>query len=223
MKKLIEMFEEKFNIEAFYRDNREMIIKVAAVALAIVAAFFVFAVRDDDTGSASGDTVETETSVSEPETAAIYVDIGGEVKNPMLAELPEGSRVDDAIKAAGGLTDKADLTDINRAAFVEDGEKIYIPAIIDEDDMSTSAGSAALTSGGSEAGGQSSSYSGGKVNINTAGSDELQTLTGIGPVTAQKIIDYRTENGRFSSIEDIKNVSGIGDKTFEKFKDDIRV
>ena len=223
MKKLMEMLEEKLNIEAFYKDNREMIIKVAAVALAIVAAFFVFAVSDEDTGAVAGDAVETEVSVTEPQTAAIYVDIGGEVKNPMLAELPEGSRVDDAIKAAGGLTDKADLTDINRAAFVEDGEKIYIPAIIDEDDISSSAGSAALTSGGSETGGQSSSYSGGKVNINTAGSDELQTLTGIGPVTAQKIIDYRTENGRFSSIEDIKNVFGIGDKTFEKFKDDIRV
>ena len=125
MKKLMEMLEEKFNIEAFYRDNRELIIKVAVVALAIVAAFFVFAASDDDTGAVAGDDVETEVSVTEPQTAAIYVDIGGEVKNPMLAELPEGSRVDDAIKAAGGLTDKADLTDINRAAFVEDGENIY--------------------------------------------------------------------------------------------------
>lgn len=222
MKKLMEMLKEKFNIEAFYSDNRELIIKVAAVALAIVAAFFVFAASDDDTGAVAGDDVETEVSVTEPQTAAIYVDIGGEVKNPMLAELPEGSRVDDAIKAAGGLTDKADLTDINRAAFVEDGEKIYIPAIIDEDDMTYASGEY-LTSDASGKVDRSSSYSGGKVNINTAGSDELQTLTGIGPVTAQKIIDYRTENGRFSSIEDIKNVSGIGDKTFEKFKDDIRV
>ena len=222
MKKLMEMLEEKFNIEAFYRDNRELIIKVAAVALAIVAAFFVFAASDDDTGAVAGDDVETEVSVTEPQTDAIYVDIGGEVKKPMLAELPEGSRVDDAIKAAGGLTDKADLTDINRAAFVEDGEKIYIPAIIDEDDMTYASGEY-LTSDALGIVDRSSSYSGGKVNINTAGSDELQTLTGIGPVTAQKIIDYRTENGRFSSIEDIKNVSGIGDKTFEKFKDDIRV
>ena len=137
----------------------------------------------------------------------------------MLAELPEGSRVDDAIKAAGGLTDKADLTDINRAAFVEDGEKIYIPALIEMDESSSDVDHSDIVSGN----GLSAQYSDGKVNINTADSEELQKLTGVGPVTAQKIIDYRKENGRFAAIEDIKNVTGIGDKTFEKFKDDIKV
>lgn len=216
MKNIIEKLGENINIEAFFRKNKELIIKVAAVALAIVAAFFVFASGGgENSAPVTGDSVEAENAVSETAAAVIYVDIGGEVKNPMLAELPEGSRVDDAIKAAGGLTDKADITDINRAAFVEDGEKIYIPAVIEENELSLSSG---------EDGNSSTTvYSDGKININTADYDELQTLTGVGPVTAQKIIDYREDSGRFTTIEDIKNVSGIGDKTFEKFKDDIKV
>ena len=216
MKNIIEKLGENINIEAFFRKNKELIIKVAAVALAIVAAFFVFASGcGENSAPVTGDSVEAENAVSETAAAVIYVDIGGEVKNPMLAELPEGSRVDDAIKAAGGLTDKADITDINRAAFVEDGEKIYIPAVIEENELSLSP---------REDGNSSTTvYSDGKININTADYDELQTLTGVGPVTAQKIIDYREDSGRFTTIEDIKNVSGIGDKTFEKFKDDIKV
>ena len=101
-----------------------------------------------------------------------------------------------------------------RAAFVEDGEKIYIPpAAVDgtgEDEDASSSG-------------QQVSRGDGRININTADSAQLQELDGIGPATAQKIIDYRKENGRFSSIEDIKNVSGIGDKSFEKIKDRIKV
>lgn len=215
MKRLIDKLGINIDLENFLRQNREIIIKVAAVALAIVAAFFVFASGGEEgNDTVNSDSFDVETEANETSEAVIYVDIGGEVNNPMLAELPEGSRVDDAIKAAGGLTDKADLTDINRAAFVEDGEKIYIPAVIEDDELPLSS---------VESGGGRTINSDGKININTADSDELQTLTGVGPVTAQKIIDYRQDNGRFSTIEDIKNVSGIGDKTFEKFKDDIKV
>lgn len=211
MRKIFELLEGKFDIERFFNSNKELIIKVAAVALAVVAAFFVFVSR-----SGEGDKdvmVQEESVVSETMVNSIYVDVGGEVKNPKVAELPEGSRVDDAIKAAGGLTASADLTDINRAAFLEDGQKVYIPALTEEDDISSN----------EDTGRQEAAYSDGKININTADSDELQELTGVGPVTAQKIIDYRTENGRFSAIEDIKNVSGIGDKTFEKFKENIKI
>ncbi|MDO5491905.1 MAG: helix-hairpin-helix domain-containing protein [Bacillota bacterium] len=91
-------------------------------------------------------------------------------------------------------------------------------------------GEAALGSGGADgtggsggAGTAGASNPGGKININTADITQLQTITGVGPVTAQKIIDYRTENGRFSSIEDLKNISGIGEKTFEKMKGDVTV
>lgn len=197
-----------FNIEVerFISENKDLVIKVAAVALVIVAAFFVFLTKADnieDEIQIENEVAATEESVS---SLDIFVDIGGAVKNPQVVKLPEGSRVEDAIKAAGGLTDKADLTDINRAAFLEDGEKVYIPEVYEEGE----------TSG-------SMSQEDNRVNINTADSDELQKLNGIGPATAEKIIDYRDEHGRFSNIEDIKNVSGIGDKTFEKFEDDIKV
>ncbi len=161
------------------------------------------------------------TAAAEEESAAvIYVDIGGEVNQPSVVELADGSRVTDAIAAAGGLTEKADLTDINRAAFVSDGEKIYIPS--QESDPADGVVSAD-SGGGGNGSGSSGRSSDGKININTADSTQLQELNGVGPATAEKIIDYRKQNGRFQSIEDIKNVSGIGDKTYEKLKDHIRV
>lgn len=198
-------------LQSFIKENRDMIIKVAAAALLVVAAFFVFLTGN---GREQESLAEEKEVIMETEPAAvmIMVDIGGEVNEPMVAELEEGSRVEDAIRAAGGVTENADLTEINRAAFVEDGEKIFIPPKNQEH----------TSYDNTSKGGTYSYYSDGKVNINTADSEQLQQLNGIGPATAEKIIDYRNEHGRFSSIEDIKNVSGIGDKTFDKFKDDIR-
>lgn len=210
MKEKIIDFWESEKLQKFVKGNKDMLIKVTASALLVVVAFFVFAASDGDEKSmAQEKETVVETEASKP---MIMVDIGGEVMSPMVAELEEGSRVEDAIKAAGGVTENADLTDINRAAFLEDGDKILIPSKLSqsgEDDSSSDTDKAY-------------SYADNKVNINTADSTELQTLNGIGPVTAEKIIEYRTEQGMFKSIEDIKNVSGIGDKTFEKFKDDIR-
>lgn len=201
---------ENERLREFVNENKDIIIKVAAAALLVVAAFFVFTAGggSEEESAAEEKNIATQT---EPEAATIMVDIGGEVNSPMVAELKEGSRVDDAIKAAGGTTENADLTEINRAAFLEDGEKILIPSKENEfayDDLSKSR--------------DGLSYDDDRININTADSSELQLLNGIGPATAEKIIDYREEHGRFDSIEDIKEVSGIGDKTFEKFKDDIR-
>ncbi len=212
MKKIIEYIGDREKLAGFVKEHRDMLIRAVLVACAITAALFVFASPDDD--EKKTDAVKENTVAVESETAKIVVDIGGEVISPMVVELDEGSRVGDAIEAAGGVTENADLTDINRAAFVEDGEKIYIPpAAVDgtgEDEDASSSG-------------QQVSRGDGRININTADSAQLQELDGIGPATAQKIIDYRKENGRFSSIEDIKNVSGIGDKSFEKIKDRIKV
>ena len=157
----------------------------------------------------------------------VYVDVGGAVKHPMLAELPAGSRVDDAIEAAGGLKKEADLSTVNRAQLLTDGEKIYIPA------KGEDASEAGINAGGNGSGGEetppegnapaAAGISGGRININTADVTLLQQLTGVGPVTAQKIVDYRTQNGQFSSVEELMNISGIGEKTFEKMKDSVTV
>lgn len=166
--------------------------------------------------SAASDDYTGDRSLSD---GTIFVDIGGAVKSPMLAELPDGSRVDDAIQAAGGLKQEADMSNINRAEFLLDGQKIYIPSLAVDADGNVIEGAAA--SGTSDA--ASGVSASGKVNINTADSTQLQTLNGVGPATAQKIIDYRQSNGSFASVEDIKNVSGIGEKTFEKLKDYITI
>ena len=152
-------------------------------------------------------------SKSEEEKAGnIIVDVGGAVKVPQVVELAPDSRVADAVAAAGGLLETADTAGINQAAFLTDGEKVYIPEKGEE--LSGLEGISGLEQASS---GES------KVNINTATSEELQTLNGVGPATAEKILDYRTSNGSFKTIEDLKNVDGIGDKTFEKLKEHIKV
>ena len=180
---------------------------------------------------ANGGITEDDTRLLDTD-GIIYVDIGGAVRQPMLAELPQGSRIEDAIEAAGGLTKKADLTNVNRAQILTDGEKIYIPK--KGEARASGSGSGGSGSGSNNASGGSSGSSGGapsdapgissgKININTADTVLLQQLTGVGPVTAQKIVDYREQNGQFGSIEELKNVSGIGDKTFEKMRDEVTI
>ena len=215
MKKLMELLGDRREISRFLREHKEVLKKAGIVVLVIVLGLVVSIFKNG--GQEEANAQAEEATVSTEETAAmIYVDVGGEVKNPSVVELPDGSRVTDAITAAGGLTEQAYLTDINRAAFVSDGEKIYIPSQVSElEDDGLSVGE-----GG---GGGTAKSSDGRININTADSTQLQELTGVGPATAEKIIDYRKQNGRFQSIEDIKNVSGIGDKTYEKLKDHIKV
>lgn len=142
----------------------------------------------------------------------ILVHIGGRVKNGGLVRLKEGARINDAIISAGGLLKDADMDKVNLAAVVSDGEKIYIPKkgeIVPQ---------ISVNQGGT------GSNSGNKIiNINTASKEELDKINGIGPSTADKIIEYRQKNGNFKSIEDLKKVSGIGDKKFEKIKNSITI
>jgi competence protein ComEA len=151
--------------------------------------------------------------------ADIIVDVGGAVVTPGVYTLAFGSRVFEALDAAGGLCKDADVKDINQAAEMADGDKIYIPSEKEVKDGYVSSNPA--SNGG--IGEKSENIPGGdsKVNINTADSTGLQALNGVGPATAEKIIDYRNSNGKFTSIEKLKNVSGIGDKTYLKLKDHI--
>lgn len=229
MKSIIDYCKNNKALAAFLEEYGPQLRKTAVICLIGLVLFAGFSLFQS-----AGDEVEVESSVKSSSEAGdsdirmssdmIYVDVGGAVNSPMLAELPDGSRVDDAIKAAGGLKQEADMTSINRAEFLEDGQKVFIPSFpVDENgnvientvDGSADGSTAAAVSGAADASG--------KININTADSTSLQTLNGVGPATAQKIIDYRQSNGSFSSVEDIKNVSGIGDKTFEKLKDSITI
>ena len=171
----------------------------------------------DDNYLFDNTSVEDNTNESTEDTE-ILIHVSGSVKNDTVVTLPEGSRINDAIEAAGGLTKDADLTNINLAYILEDGEKIYIPKKGEEivEDVSNTQSTSANTS-------SSSSNKTSKININKATQTELETIPGVGPSTALKIIDYRDENGKFSSIEDIRNVSGIGDAKYEKMKDYIAV
>ena len=159
------------------------------------------------------------------EEEKVVVHVIGEVNNPGVVTLKEGARIIDAINKAGGKTEEADLSKINLAYVIEDGTQIYIPRInenLNEIELMTQdAGSSTIISN-SETDNEENSKEV-KVNINTANKEKLETLPGIGETTAQKIIDYRESNGKFNSIEDIKNVSGIGDAKFNSLKDKITV
>jgi competence protein ComEA len=146
-----------------------------------------------------------ENKVELEEKAKIKVYVAGEVNNPGVFELDKNSRVENAISSAGGLTNLANIKNINLALIVEDGEKIYIPNINDNDTMEyTSTEESSKTS---------------KININKATINELQNLPGVGSSLAEKIFNYRKENGNFKKIEDLKKVNGIGEKKFEALKE----
>lgn len=151
----------------------------------------------------------------------IYIHITGEVKKPGVVQLNLGDRIIDAIEKAGGETKQADLSQVNLAYKVEDGQKIYIPNKNEKI-------SEYIWSGNGDNNSDSNlnnkeQKEGNKVNINTASQSELDGLPGIGPALAQRIIDFREENGEFKSIEDIQNVKGIGNSKFEDIKEDICV
>jgi len=153
----------------------------------------------------------------------VVVHVIGEVNNPGVVTLPEGSRIIDAINKAGGKTEEADLSKINLAFIVEDGTQIYIPRINENLNqinlISDDAGIGVIINDSNLEENKVEV----KVNINTASKEKLETLPGIGETTAQKIIDYREANGKFKTIEDIKNVSGIGEAKYESLKDKITV
>ena len=227
MKSVFDFLKENKAVRDFldeYGPQMKKMAVICLVGLVLFAGFSLFKGSSEpqeiaeagSSESAASDDYTGDRSLSD---GTIFVDIGGAVKSPMLAELPDGSRVDDAIQAAGGLKQEADMSNINRAEFLLDGQKIYIPSLAMDADGNVIEGAAA--SGVPDA--VNGSSGSGKVNINTADSTQLQTLNGVGPATAQKIIDYRQSNGSFASVEDIKNVSGIGEKTFEKLKDYITI
>lgn len=152
----------------------------------------------------------------------IFVEIKGEVLNPDVYELEKGSIVRDLILISGGLTEIGDTSNINQARELQDGECIVVLSKQEILDMKNSSNEILKVDNVSSFNVESS-FDDDKVNINTASKEELKTLSGIGDGLAEAIISYREENNGFNTIDDIKNVSRIGDKTFGKFKDKIIV
>lgn len=152
---------------------------------------------------------------TEPETIVVYV--CGEVQKEGVVTLPAGSRIYQAIEMAGGVTEEAEASWLNLAEVLTDGVRIYVPG-----KEEVSEGELAIPEGTGNSTGISEA-SDGLVNLNQASKEELMTLPGIGEAKAEAILQYRTEHGTFSSIDEIKNISGIKDGVFEKIKDKITV
>lgn len=156
---------------------------------------------------------EKEVNKEEPlEQDLITVDVKGAVKSPGIYDLPVGSRVNDAVQKAGGLTEQADSKSLNLAQKVSDEALVYVPTK-GEESASQQAGSGAPSSTSKDK----------KVNLNKASLEELKQVKGLGGKRAQDIIDHRETNGKFKSVDELNKVSGIGAKTIEKLKDYVTV
>lgn len=157
----------------------------------------------------------------QPASGTIVVDVEGAVERPGLVELESGSRVGDAVQAAGGLCPDAVAASVNLAQRLEDGMQIVIAREGETQESGQSIASGVVSGGKVSSQGAKAASS--KININTASAEELQQLSGIGPSLSERIVDYRESNGRFSQIEDLQNVSGIGETRFANLKDKICV
>ncbi|MCD5491460.1 helix-hairpin-helix domain-containing protein [Lactobacillus delbrueckii] len=170
-------------------------------------------------------------SAASAANAEVVCDISGAVKHQGVYRLKNGARLEDLIEKAGGLTKDAQLQAINRSQLLKDQDKIYIPGKGDKMEAAQTANSAAASAPASSPSASASSVSsstsgaasGDLINLNTATASDLQKLNGIGEKKAEQIIAYRQEKGAFKSIDELKEVSGIGDKTFAAIKDQLTI
>ena len=196
--------------------------EIIAVTMVMVTAVLFYGFKGDSQTITIGEESPAHGTSTGRETPSasqdlLYVDVDGEVEHPGVYRLVPGARVFEAVDKAGGLKTHADTSQLNLAEKLKDGEKITVPSKAEKREGSTEN----LSDAGAGAGQVLSGAE--KININRATGEELQKIKGIGPATAQKIIDYRNSNGRFHNTEELKNVNGIGDKTYEKMKEYIDV
>ena len=184
-----------------YSEGQKRALLIAGVALLIASSFIVFKGSSKEVISAPVIPIE----VSIPE---VTVDVAGAVNNPGVYSLPAQSRVIDALRAAGNSITGSDLSDLNLARVVKDGEQIYVNPTI------RSANAKRIIK---------RVIARGPININRASAKEFDGLVGIGPVIAKRIVEYRRVNGPFMAIEDLQKVSGIGSAKFEEFKSKVSV
>jgi len=202
-------------------ERRELIGLVVVGALVVAAAAFWYvrslpsAVRIETTpgipAAHAGDTARPS-----PSPSVIVVDVAGWVGHPGVYEFVQGDRVVDALRRAGGARPGADLTALNLAALLTDGEQVVVGRAVTGGPAPAGSASGAST-------GTSGGTGGGLVNLNTATLDQLESLPGIGPSLGQRIIDYRELHGPFRSVDDLLNVSGIGDKRLADLRSEVTV
>ena len=184
-------------IPDFSYEHKRAILIIFGGALSLSLVFFL-----SSRGNSTSVTITPTPEISQiAQIENIYVDVTGKVRTPGVYQIPQGSRAIDAIDAAGGAKTGVDLSDINLAHVLIDGEQIYVG-------YPTSKSASGVT---------------GKININRASQSEFDTLPGIGPVLAARIITYRKKNGLFLSVEDLQKVSGIGGAKFNDIKDRLRI
>lgn len=228
-------------MEMLNQKQKIIAILVIAIVIIVIAYYYINSTKEVYTGNYEGNIVEEtekEESTSEKKEL-IKIHVTGAVKSNGIVQIEKDSRINDAIEAAGGLTEDADLTNINLAYIIEDGQKIYIPSIDDKEEIQTSTSvqdnqnaegqarqkqeATFIFSGPGYGITEEKEETGNKININKATLMELITLPGIGEATAVKIIEYRKTSGNFKTIEEIKNVPGIGDAKFNVIKEFISV
>lgn len=197
--------------------NKKIMAVAVAVVFCLLAAFWPHE-READILKIEQQAIDT---ASEKEEAKITVYVSGAVANPGLHEIAPGSRAVEAIAAAGGMTEEANKDKVNLAKICKDGMQVNVPRLSAKERRRLAA--ANTSASGAEAPEQSgASYNAaqdltGKVNLNTATAEELETLPGVGAVTAQRIVEYRSAHG-FARIEDLMNVKGIGQAKFKKMQ-----
>lgn len=206
-------------------ENKEKIIIAVIGVILIISLIIYFIDRNGEDeyieiNNEIANLTEEEVVEEIEEGEEIILHIIGAVKNPGIVKIKEGSRIVDVIEAAGGITEDADISKINLAYIVEDGQKIFVPSITDEITEETEY---VTSESGDNIIVDNNEGENMMVNINKATQTELETLPGIGPAMALRIIEHREENGNFENIEEIKNVKGIGDAKFENIKNNICV
>nr|WP_240983107.1 ComEA family DNA-binding protein [Streptomyces sp. S3(2020)] len=179
----------------------------------VVAAPFAERSVEDGPGASAGAPTVVGSAVAE-----IVVDVSGKVREPGVHRLPAGSRVADALRAAGGVRSGTDTAGLNRARFLVDGEQVVVgaPAVPGVGSGGTAGGP--VGSAGSVPGAGPAA----PVSLNTATVDQLDTLPGVGPVLAQHIVDYRTQHGGFRSVDELREVNGIGERRFADLRNLVR-
>lgn len=194
--------------EFLHQRRRQLLLAAVALVLLLLAARYLLPAGTATPAAPLPPPPGPGTGAAGP-SARVVVDVVGEVRRPGLYRLADGSRIADAVARAGGATRKAELAQVNLAAPLADGEQVVVPAR-----GPAAAAAPAVADGGGDAAAPSA-----PIQLSTATVEQLDSLPGVGPATAQKILDYRTKHGAFSSVDELDAVPGIGPKRLEQLRD----